>query len=135
MFLLYIYIYNPGHTSEIYVMYVHYVVAKEYTFIFFSQYCSSVSGVYIAHIFSMVWLNCFPFVTSYINFRNTVQNKFTCTEKCISRLYLYISIIHFKKKQDVDWVLQLNSMALVHKQTIPTKRPPLVGEVSANFCG
>jgi hypothetical protein len=24
-------------------------------------------------------------------------------------------------------------MALVHKQTMPTERPPLVGEVSANF--
>jgi hypothetical protein len=27
-----------------------------------------------------------------------------------------------------------NSVALVHKRTIPTERPPLVGEVSANFC-
>jgi hypothetical protein len=26
-------------------------------------------------------------------------------------------------------------MALVRKRTIPTERPPLVGEVSANFCG
>jgi hypothetical protein len=25
-------------------------------------------------------------------------------------------------------------MALVRKQTIPTERPPFVGEVSANFC-
>jgi hypothetical protein len=24
---------------------------------------------------------------------------------------------------------------LVRKRTIPTERPPLVGEVSANFCG
>jgi hypothetical protein len=28
-----------------------------------------------------------------------------------------------------------NSVALVRKQTIPTERPPLFGEVSANFCG
>jgi hypothetical protein len=28
-----------------------------------------------------------------------------------------------------------NSIALVYKQTIPTEGPPLVGEVSANFCG
>jgi hypothetical protein len=28
-----------------------------------------------------------------------------------------------------------NSVALVLELTIPTKRPPLVGEVSANFCG
>jgi hypothetical protein len=28
-----------------------------------------------------------------------------------------------------------NSMALVRKRTIPTEQPPLVGEVSDNFCG
>jgi len=28
-----------------------------------------------------------------------------------------------------------NSVALVHRRTIPTERPPPVGEVSANFCG
>jgi hypothetical protein len=30
---------------------------------------------------------------------------------------------------------QTNSVALVRKRTIPTERPPLVGEVSANFSG
>jgi hypothetical protein len=30
---------------------------------------------------------------------------------------------------------KLNSLALVRKRTILTERPPLVGEVSANFCG
>jgi hypothetical protein len=30
---------------------------------------------------------------------------------------------------------ELNTVALVRKRTIPTERPPLVGEVSANFCG
>jgi hypothetical protein len=28
-----------------------------------------------------------------------------------------------------------SSVALVRKRTIPTERPPLVGEVSTNFCG
>ena len=28
-----------------------------------------------------------------------------------------------------------NSVALVRKRSIPTERPPPVGEVSANFCG
>jgi hypothetical protein len=28
-----------------------------------------------------------------------------------------------------------NSVALVRKRTIPTERPPLVGEISANLCG
>jgi hypothetical protein len=30
---------------------------------------------------------------------------------------------------------KLNSVAVVRKRTIPTKRPPLVGKVSANLCG
>jgi hypothetical protein len=30
---------------------------------------------------------------------------------------------------------KLNSVAVVHKQTIPTERPPLVGEVNGNLCG
>jgi hypothetical protein len=36
---------------------------------------------------------------------------------------------HFQLK------LKLNSVALVRERTIPTERPPPVGEVSANFCG
>jgi hypothetical protein len=32
-------------------------------------------------------------------------------------------------------IKKLNSVALVRKRTIPTERPPLVGEVSANLCG
>jgi hypothetical protein len=31
--------------------------------------------------------------------------------------------------------LKLNSIVRVLERTIPTKRPPLVGEVIANFCG
>jgi len=31
--------------------------------------------------------------------------------------------------------LLTNSAALVRERTIPTERPPPVGEVSANFCG
>jgi len=30
---------------------------------------------------------------------------------------------------------KLNSVTLVRERTIPTERPPPVGEVSANFCG
>jgi hypothetical protein len=30
---------------------------------------------------------------------------------------------------------KLNSVALVRERTIPAERPPLVSEVSANFCG
>jgi hypothetical protein len=30
---------------------------------------------------------------------------------------------------------KLNSMVWVRERTTPTKRPPLLGEVIANFCG
>jgi hypothetical protein len=30
---------------------------------------------------------------------------------------------------------QANSVASVRERTVPTERPPLVGEVIANFCG
>jgi hypothetical protein len=33
------------------------------------------------------------------------------------------------------FTLKLNSVSLVRERTIPTERPPPVGEVSANFCG
>ena len=35
----------------------------------------------------------------------------------------------------LHYYLKKNSVALVRERTIPTERPPLVGEVSANFCG
>jgi hypothetical protein len=31
--------------------------------------------------------------------------------------------------------LKLNSVAFVRERTMPTERPPLVDEVTANFCG
>ena len=42
-------------------------------------------------------------------------------------------ILHVNKTW--NWLLKLNSVALVRTRTIPTERPPPVGEVSANFCG
>jgi hypothetical protein len=35
----------------------------------------------------------------------------------------------------LDFILLTYSVALVRKRTILTERPPLVGEVSASFCG
>jgi len=49
-------------------------------------------------------------------------------EEWAAFIYLYIhTYTHTKTK--------LNSVALVRERTIPTERPPPVGEVSANFCG
>jgi hypothetical protein len=35
----------------------------------------------------------------------------------------------------VSELLKLYSVALVHERTVVTERPPVVGEVSAKFCG
>jgi hypothetical protein len=48
--------------------------------------------------------------------------------------YKFLSEFHF----GVDgWLMniKLNSVALVRERTMPNERPPLFGEVSANFCG
>ena len=37
--------------------------------------------------------------------------------------------------KDILKVEKKTSVALVRERTIPTERPPPVGEVSANFCG
>jgi len=43
----------------------------------------------------------------------------------LEALYIYIYI----------YIYKLNSVALDRERTIPTERPPPVGEISANFCG
>ena len=75
--------------------------------------------------------------------RQIVYNvyKFTQTE---SELGITIPLSNVQKRvaettcvsgRTLCRVLKLNSVALVRKRTIPTERPPPVGEVSANFCG
>jgi hypothetical protein len=44
----------------------------------------------------------------------------------------YLLFSHLNKYQQTKTT---NSVALVRKRTIPTERPPLVGEVSDNFSG
>jgi hypothetical protein len=51
--------------------------------------------------------------------------KYTKKQEVVGRINRLLSI-HFLKK--------LNSVAWVPERTIPTERPSLVGEVSANFC-
>ena len=47
-------------------------------------------------------------------------------------LYIYI---HTHTHTHTHIKTKLNSVAFVRERTIPTERPPPVGEVSANFCG
>ena len=53
-----------------------------------------------------------------------------------------IIVLSYKKGHKINFSnyraiskTKLNSVALVRVRTIPTERPPPVGEVSANFCG
>jgi hypothetical protein len=39
------------------------------------------------------------------------------------------------KRRMVEWMMNHKKKILVRKRIIPTERPPLVNEVSANFCG
>jgi hypothetical protein len=49
-------------------------------------------------------------------------------------LLLGLTVLDCQRKSNIQ-TKTLNSMALVRERTIPTGRPPPVGEVSANFCG
>jgi hypothetical protein len=62
-----------------------------------------------------------------------------CTKCCLQHLHsLYCFSLHFiiftAQMIMYSKKLKLNSVALVRERTIPTERPPPVGEVSANFC-
>ena len=49
--------------------------------------------------------------------------------------YMLLEKSDFGKQTFTTDITKLNSVALVRERTIPTERPPPVGEVSANFCG
>jgi hypothetical protein len=66
---------------------------------------------------------------------NEIMVRFmTCTlHEILSRTMKLASIAEYMVEMITK--LKLNSAALVRERTIPTERPPLVGEDSANFCG
>ena len=49
--------------------------------------------------------------------------------------YVVHKYSYFKLKTDILDKMEKNSAALVRERTIPTERPPPVGEVRANFYG
>jgi hypothetical protein len=65
--------------------------------------------------------------TNYLYYTLVHSKVFKCVLKCI----------HFESNESVSekqTKKKNNSMPFVCKRTIPTERPPLVGEVSASFC-
>jgi hypothetical protein len=67
-----------------------------------------------------------------------------CEEKLKVLLFIFLAHFHnlfiiceFDGNTDMNAKKKTkkNSMVSVRERTIPTERPPLVGEVIANFCG
>ena len=50
-------------------------------------------------------------------------------------MHIYESFFVLVMNLFKDKIRNTYSVALVRERTIPTERPPPVGEVSANFCG
>jgi hypothetical protein len=71
---------------------------------------------FVHHKSHMIWPGFNPdhrgerMVTNHLSYGMTLDNQ----------------LLNYKKINSVTWV---------RKRTTPTERPPLVGEVSANFCG
>jgi hypothetical protein len=66
------------------------------------------------------------------------QNDFLASlPKIDLRNFYYVSVFVSYHQLLNAWTKKIiiNYVALVHERTIPTDRLPLVGEVSANFCG
>jgi len=66
--------------------------------------------------------------------RPTAELGCCATEKGKMHI-LYLEVGISVLNGNVSTKTKLNSVALVRTRTIPTERPPSVGEVSANFCG
>jgi hypothetical protein len=69
---------------------------------------------------------------------STVKREYVMWRLCQSASDVALSIGQFHETNCLLGsyaVLKLNSVAVVHQRTIPTERPPLFSEVSANFGG
>jgi hypothetical protein len=53
----------------------------------------------------------------------------------ITFMYVPFQLFYFLHYGNSVAVDLTNSVAWVRERTLPTERPPLVGEVIANFCG
>jgi hypothetical protein len=71
-----------------------------------------------------------------LNLRNGPKDcSLGCNKSVHSKLVIFYSNGTYHIKAISVIAKKLNSVACVCERTIPTERPPLVGEVSANFCG
>jgi hypothetical protein len=67
------------------------------------------------------------------NWRHEVGDKSTYIG--VLKLYLCLIFQSYQQPRICSQEILTNSVALVRERTIPTERPPLISEVSTNFCG
>jgi hypothetical protein len=113
-------------------------------FVFFPSFIT----VHVSLFFSFLCLYPFPLsLYRYINISSLVCPflLFPHSASMMHRLFFpkghFVNLplvygqhsvdLKFKKKK----IIIIISMALARKRTIPTERPPLVGEINVNFCG
>jgi hypothetical protein len=65
----------------------------------------------------------------WINVLSVYDRRGSCNFPLHIATYLCLINLYLETK------IKLNSVACVRERTMPIERPPLVGEVSANFCG
>jgi hypothetical protein len=64
------------------------------------------------------------------------NNEVTILAETVMEHNSVIQVIHYEETLWCnDKVIRTYSVASVRERTLPTKQPPFVGEVSANFCG
>jgi hypothetical protein len=87
------------------------------------------------HIHLFVWNNTpllhgsnRPYTLNQSNICSNNQTKFLCCRK-------YRARSTHKPTSSANQRYKKNSMVWVRERTIPTERPPPLGEVFANFCG
>jgi hypothetical protein len=84
----------------------------------------------------MTTISFYSFIIIWNSIASTDANKMKCTQQKFATLSLLIAsflnsfivmLLKYKKENKLR--------GLVRQRTIPTERPPLVGEVSTNFRG
>ena len=98
-----------------------------YSFPFIGS-CCTLHFFYYSESFLYIVSLYYSFTASMISLSVSVVEGTAIAKYTPSYRLQFQSCFHILKKK-------LNSVALVRERTIPTERPPPVGEVSANFCG
>jgi hypothetical protein len=93
------------------------------------------------HIIQVEWVYIFNkfilvvYIGCYITIWYICSGCFDDIPMFTNAVYKIWSAIVLRSSAVFHYQTKLNSVALVCDRTVPIERPPLVDEVSANFCG